>query len=112
MTSFATYHSHFPSQMGKAISDGSQYVFSIVNDKMKPYKYNVKPFNQTMMIKEDRICIFALGTFIKNRLIRCNGEIGKIFNIPMDKNPFIDFGDNKNAAIENGWISISVVELK
>lgn len=111
-TSFATYHSHFPTQMGKAISDGSEYVFSIVNDKIKPYKYSVKPFNQTMMIKDDRICIFALGTFVKNHLIRCNGDMKTIFNVPFDKNPFIEGGENKNLGIENGWISLSIVELK
>ena len=112
MTSFATYHSHFPTQMGKSISDGSEYVFSIVSEKVKPYKYSVKPFNQTMMMKEDRICIFALGTFVKNHFIRCNGDMKTIFNVPFDKNPFIEGGEVKNAGIENGWLSISVVELK
>ncbi|EDR22382.1 hypothetical protein EDI_343140 [Entamoeba dispar SAW760] len=115
VTSFATCHSIFPTQMGTAISDGSEYVFSIVNDPFIPHPYYVKPFNKTMMIKEDRIAIFSIGTFIKkNHSIRYNGKISDLFDVPktISPNAIIPYNHETTTPIQNGWSSISVIELK
>ncbi|EKE37732.1 hypothetical protein ENUP19_0247G0008 [Entamoeba nuttalli] len=114
-TSFATYHDIFPTQMGVAISDGSEYVFSIVNDPFIPHPYYIKPFNKTMMIKEDRIAIFSIGTFIKkNHSIRYNGKMSDLFDVPktISLNAIIPYNQETTTAIQNGWSSISVIELK
>ncbi|KAL7718515.1 TLDc domain-containing protein [Entamoeba marina] len=107
------YHSITPKEMMKPVSDGNCYIFAIQNDTAVPFKYSAKPFNKTLTMKDDRLVLYSVGTFISNHSVRYNGDIHTVFNVPksVSIDAFIPFNGIKEESIPDAWVSIALIKL-